>query len=130
MPPVLVDTSIWLEVHRGRLDIERYVDLDDIAICPAIAQELLQGVQDPKQYEMVWSTIFAARMLDDPTPLEAFEEAAHIHRACRDGGYIIASAHDCLIAACAIRHRVSLLQRDQDFERIAGVTKLELLPNC
>ena len=129
MPPVLVDTSIWLEVHRGRLDIERYVDLDDIAICPAIAQELLQGAHDSGLYEKVWSTIFDAVMLDDPTPLEAFEEAAHIYRLCRDGGYIIASAHDCLIAACAIRHRVPLLQRDQDFERIAAVTKLTLLPN-
>lgn len=128
MPRVLVDTSIWLEVHRGRLDIRRFVDLNDVAICPAIAQELLQGAQDREQYEIVWSTIFAAGMLDDPTPLEAFEEAAHIYRLCRDGGYVIASAHDCLIAACAIRHRVPLLQRDQDFERIAAVTKLTLLP--
>jgi predicted nucleic acid-binding protein len=69
-------------------------------------------------------------MLDEPTPMEAFEEAAYIYRRCRDTGYVIGSSHDCLIAACAIRHRVPLLHRDQDFEKIAAVTNLTLLPNA
>lgn len=129
MAIVLVDTSIWLDVHRGQYDIQTRVQFEDVVICPAIAQELLQGAQEPAQYERVWATLFATRMLDDPTPLEAFEEAAHIYRLCRDDGYIIASAHDCLIAACAIRHGVPLLHRDQDFEQIARVTDLTVLPN-
>ncbi len=68
-------------------------------------------------------------MLDDPTPFETFEEAAHIYRNCRAQGYVIASPHDCLIAATAILHKIPLLQRDRDFERIAEVAPLELLRN-
>ena len=68
----------------------------------------------------------SCRMLDDPTP---FEEAAHIYRNSRAQGYIIASAHDCLIAATAILNKVPLLQRDRDFEQIAELAPLELLRN-
>ena len=129
MAVVLVDTSVWLEVERGRFDLEAFVDVGEIAICPPIAQELLQGAADGPRYTLVWHTIMEARMLDDPMPLEVFEEAAQIFRQCRADGYTIASSHDCLIAACALRHRVPLLQRDRDFEKIAEVVPLELLRN-
>jgi len=29
---VLVDTSIWLEIERGRFDIEKYVEIGEIAL--------------------------------------------------------------------------------------------------
>ena len=129
MAVVLVDTSIWLEIERGRFDIEKYVDIGEIAICPPIVQELLQGARTRDRYTTVWHTILASRMLDDPMPLETFERAAQIFRDCRDDGYVIASPYDCLIAACAIRNRVPLLQRDRDFEKIAVMAPLELLRN-
>jgi hypothetical protein len=69
------------------------------------------------------------RRTDCPMPLEVFEDAAQIFRLCRDDGYVIASAYGCLIAACAIRNSVPLLQRDRDFEKIADVAPLELLRN-
>ena len=111
MAVVLMDTSIWLEVERGRFDLYEFVDPGEIAICPAIAQELLQGARSPETYSVVWHTILSAQMLDDPMPLERFEHAAQIYRFCRDDGYVIASSFDCLIAACAIDHSVPLLQR-------------------
>jgi predicted nucleic acid-binding protein len=126
---VLIDTSIWLEIERGRFDIEKYVEIGEIAICPPIVQELLQGARTRERYSVVWETIFASRMLDDPMPLETFEEAAQIFRNCRDDGYVIASPYDCLIASCAIRNGVPLLQRDRDFEKIAQMAPLELLRN-
>jgi hypothetical protein len=129
MAVVLIDTSIWLEVERGRFNLDDFVDPGEIAICPAIAQELLQGARTPEMYSIVWHTIMNARMLDDPTPFETFEEAARIYRNCRDDGYVIASAHDCLIAACAILNKVPLLQRDRDFEKITEVAPLEILKN-
>jgi predicted nucleic acid-binding protein len=126
---VLVDTSIWIDVERGRFDLEAHVDVGEIAICPPIAQELLQGARDRERYRIVWDIIFAARMIDDPVPLETFEEAAQIHRHCLEDGYRIASSFDCLIASCAIRNKAKLLQRDHDFEKIAEVAPLELIPN-
>ena len=129
MAVVLVDTSIWIEVHLGRFDIEKFIDYGEIAICPPIAQELLQGTGDGERYTMVWHTILEARMIDDPMPFETFEEAAQIYRRVRLSGYVIASSYDCLIAACAIRNNVPLLQRDHDFEKIAEMFPLELLRN-
>lgn len=129
MAIVLVDTSIWLEVQRGRFDIEKHIDVGEVAICPPIAQELLQGARTPATYGIVWDTILSSRMLDDPMPLETFVQAAQIYRDCRDDGYAIASPFDCLIAACAIIHEVPLLQRDRDFEKIADMHPLELLRN-
>ena len=129
MAVVLIDTSIWLEVERGRFDLDAFVDPGEIAICPAIAQELLAGARTPETYSVVWQTIMNARMIDDPTPFETFEEAAHIYRNCRDDGYVITSPFDCLIAATAILRRVPLLQRDKDFEKIAELAPLEMLRN-
>lgn len=129
MAVVLIDTSIWLEVERGRFDLYAFVEPGEIAICPAIAQELLQGARTPETYGVVWQTIMSTRMLDDPTPFEIFEEAAQIYRNCRDDGYLIVSPHDCLIAASAIHNKVPLLQRDRDFEKIADMVPLELLKN-
>ena len=129
MAVVLIDTSIWLEVERGRFNLYDFVDAGEIAICPPIAQELLQGARSPETYSVVWNTVLSSRMVDDPMPLETFELAAQIYRRCRDDGYVITSPFDCLIAACAIENHVPLLQRDRDFEKMAEVAPLELLRN-
>lgn len=126
MAVVLIDSSIWLEVERGRFDLCAFVEPGEIAICPAIAQELLQGAQ---VYSVVRDVVVNARLLDEPTPFERFERAAQIHRFCRMGGGTSVSLTDCLIAATAIEHRVPLLQRDRDFETIANHAPLELLRN-
>lgn len=130
MAVVLVDSSIWLDVVRGRIDFESFLNEREVAICPPIAQELLQGALDAESHDIAWGIIFAARMLDDPMPLDRFEEAAHIYRRCAWKGYVIESPFDCLIAACAIQNRVALLQRDSDFERIAEIAPLKLLPTA
>lgn len=129
MAIVLVDTSIWIDVELGLFDLHAFVDPDDVALCPPIVQELLQGVSAGPRFTSMRQMILERRMLDDPMPLEAFEEAAQIHRQCRDDGYTIASSFDCLIAACAIRNHVPLLQRDRDFVKIAEVVPLVLLRN-
>ncbi len=126
---VLVDTSIWLEVERGRFNLYDFIDPGEIAICPAIAQELLQGARTAETYSVVWRIIMSSRIIDDPTPFETFEEAAHIYRNCRDDGYVVASPFDCLIAATAILNKTPLLQRDRDFEKIAEKAPLEMLRN-
>ena len=45
---ILVDTSVWIEVFRRRrpLDLANVVDIDDVATCLPIVQEVLQGFRD------------------------------------------------------------------------------------
>ena len=76
-----------------------------------------------------WETILQAQMLDDPMPLETFEMAAELYRLGVTAGYTISSSYDRLIAACAIRNRLQLLQRDLDFETIAEIAPLKLFRN-
>ena len=65
-------------------------------------------------------------MLDDPMPLELFEQAAQVYRTCQDDGVTIASMGDLLIATCAIRHDVPLFTLDGGFRYVAEIVPLKL----
>ena len=58
-------------------------------------------------------------MLDSPVPLARFEFAGEIYRIIRAGSFTIRSSNDCLIAAIAMHHDVTLLHGDRDFDYIA-----------
>jgi predicted nucleic acid-binding protein len=53
-----------------------------------------------------------------------FLEAAELYRTARRAGVTVRSSVDCLIAACAIRHRVGVLHVDRDFDALARVSPL------
>lgn len=58
-------------------------------------------------------------MLDSPVPLARFEFAGEIYRIIRGRSFTIRSSNDCLIAAIAMHHDVTLLHGDRDFDYIA-----------
>jgi hypothetical protein len=58
-------------------------------------------------------------MFDAPVPLARFEFAGEIFRTIRAGAFTIRSLNDCLIAAIAMHHDVTLLHGDRDFDYIA-----------
>jgi len=127
---ILVDTSVWIDFLRGGDSSEAGALAaaietgDDVCICGLILTEILQGIREESQYRR------ARRLLDVLVYLPASREvhvlAASIYRAARARGETIRNTVDCVIAACAIAHRVPLLQRDRDFEKIAAVSKLGL----
>ena len=78
-------------------------------------------------YREMRETLLNMHMLDAPTSLDVFEQAAQLYRTCRAAGFTIRSAHDCLIAVCAIRNNVPLLHADIDFEHIASVSTLRFV---
>jgi predicted nucleic acid-binding protein len=121
---VLVDTSIWI-AHSARPGfITDHVALDEIAVCPPVIQEVLQGTR-VHSYIAVRKALFAAQILESPMGVELFEEAADIYRTGRVIGFSIRSGFDCLIAAIAIRNAVELLHSDRDFNTIARFTRLQ-----
>lgn len=68
--------------------------------------------------------MLALPCVDSPLSLARFEEAACLHRAARRAGFTVRSGVDCLIAACAIRHGLTVLHKDRDYGVLAKVAPL------
>jgi predicted nucleic acid-binding protein len=124
---ILVDTSVWIEVFRKQrsLDLESLVAFDEVVVCLPIVQEVLQGIRDEASYRVARDALLSMPMIESPMPDEVFLEAAQLYRAARRAGLTIRSGVDCLIAACAIRHDVTVLHRDRDFAALARVSSLK-----
>ena len=117
---LLVDSTVWVSVERGNADVTTLQPLEDLAVCPAIIHEVLRGATTQAQREFARSVMMAALIVDSPTPLERFEEAATLYLRCRAAGYTT-TGFDCLIASSALAHDAEIVHADADFERIQQV---------
>jgi predicted nucleic acid-binding protein len=122
---VLVDTSAWINDFRKAGFLLRYVTFREIAVCPPIIQEVLQGIRDERIHKSTRAILHSVAMFESPLSLEVFEEAASIYRLGRAVGISIRSPNDCLIAACALRNGAEVLHSDRDFNAIARFTRLQ-----
>lgn len=124
----LVDTSAWIELFRrsSRLDLETVVSLEEIVICPPILQEVLQGFDDTRAYEIAREAMLAFPMVEAPVELAVFELAADLYRSARRRGVTVRSSVDCLIAVCALRNSLTVIHCDRDYDALARVTSLKV----
>jgi len=124
---ILVDTSVWIELLKGRpgsgVSPEEALHF---VTCGPVVQEVLQGLDRDTFGEGFRRAFLALPRLSDPLPAAIFLEAAEICRQGRAKGYAIRSSLDCLIAAVAIENRVPVWHRGRDFSRIARYTALEV----
>jgi hypothetical protein len=125
----LVDTSVWIEVFRKRGDfrLESFVDFEEIVTCLPVIQEVLQGIRDERAFRLSRESMYSLPVVESPLAQGVFDEAIAIYRSARRSGVTIRSGVDCLIAACALRHGLTVLHHDRDFNEIASVTPLEAL---
>ncbi|CAN5772940.1 type II toxin-antitoxin system toxin ribonuclease VapC11 [soil metagenome] len=123
---VLVDTSVWIEVFRrgSRATLDSLVDFDDVVTCLPVIQEVLQGFDDERAFAVARESLHALPIVESPMPAAIFDDAADLYRRARRGGVTVRSSVDCLIAACAIRHRLEVLHVDRDFDALARVSAL------
>lgn len=123
---LLVDTAAWIEAFRkpARLDLAG-VELDEIVTCLPAAQEVLQGFRDEPAFRLARDAMLALTCVESPLPRERLEEAAALYRATRRAEFRVRSGVDCLIAACAIRHDLTVLHVDRAFSVLARVSSLE-----
>lgn len=122
---ILVDTSVWIEIARGRLDPPpRARQLLGFATCGPVLQELLQGLGEDSGFV---EDFLSLPVLSDPMPLRLFRAAAGIHRTGGRRGFTVRSSIDCLIAAIALEHSVPVWHRDRDFDQIARFTGLQVV---
>ncbi len=130
MEPIVVDTTVWVDWFKGVISpqtnrVALYLTQNyPIWIAPVILQEILQGVRDDKQYELIKSSLLALNQFQ----LESFvmaAGAADLYRTLRKKGITIRKANDCLIAHYALVTNVVLLHNDSDFDLIASITSLK-----
>lgn len=122
-PPIIADTSVWINFFKGVESAEvsilsRYIELDEpIYLCPVIIQEILQGIQNDKQYKEIKEYLLAFNILNDDG-IETAVSAAGLYRSLRKKGVTIRKSNDCVIAHYAIRYSLKVLHQDRDFDLI------------
>lgn len=124
---LLVDTSAWIEVFRrpGRIALDDIVDdRDRIVTCLPVLQEVLQGFDDDRAYDVARTAISALPCVESPLSRAVFDRAVDIYRRARRAGVTVRSSVDCLIAACAARNGLTVVHCDRDFTNIALVVSL------
>jgi predicted nucleic acid-binding protein len=122
----LIDTSVWVEVFRkpARLDLDDIGGLDEAVTCLPVVQEVLQGFRDEVAFHVARDAMLALPCVESPLRQERFDEAVALYRAARRAGFTVRSGVNCLIAACAIRHGLTVWHRDRDYSVLAKVSPL------
>lgn len=128
---ILVDSSAWIEFLRDTgspvcIAVDHLLGRN-LAICDAISMEILAGARD-EQHLAKLRGLLARATLVTIVP-EDYDHAAALYRTCRRNGETVRKLIDCLIAAVAIRSKVSILHADTDFAVLARHTPLELHPD-
>jgi len=124
---VLVDTSAWIEVFRkpSRVRLEELVEFDEIVTCLPVVQEVLQGFTSDVAFRRAKDAMLALPAVESPLGEGVYLDAVDLYRRARRAGLTIRSGADCVIAACAIRHGLSVLHSDRDFPSIAKISDLQ-----
>lgn len=123
---LLVDTSVWIEILRrpARLTLAEVGEFDDIVTCLPVVQEVLQGFRDELAFRKAREAMLALPIVESPLGLALFEEAVGLYRAARRAGFTPRSSVDCLIAACALRHGLTVVHVDRDYGALARIAPL------
>lgn len=119
---VLIDTSIWIQFFRGTDEkqaqlVQKLILSNEVCICPPILQEILQGVGDAKNFEILADQLMSLDFLNADSKVMAIH-AAKIYVSLRKRGVTIRKSMDCLIAAYALAFDVPFHHSDKDFDQI------------
>ena len=128
---IVVDTSVWIDVINEveTREATRCVELLEggapVALTDVIFTEILQGFRTEREATGVERRLRAFPVLRLET-LDDFGLAARLYREARRAGVTIRKTLDCLIAAPCVREGVPILHSDDDFDRLASCTQLEI----
>lgn len=134
MDKLVADSSVWIDFFNKKTtsQIETIKDLivsevvvSRITILPTILQEVLQGINNNKYYEVVKDNLYGFNFLVYDS-YNASVNAADLFRYLQKKGVTIRKSNDCLIASLCIENDLSLLHKDRDFDNIAKHTSLKI----
>lgn len=129
---LLVDTSVWSLAFRRDAPpriaevrfLEQALEGEEVIVTTGLVlQELLQGFRGPKARAAILSRFSALPFLFPDR--EDYVDAAEIHTACRRKGLQVGTI-DALLSQLCVRHRLTMVSTDRDFERIAEIIPLSL----
>jgi len=132
---VIIDTSIWSIAFRRRQDqlnkneknllreLKELLNEVRTVIIGPIRQEILSGISDTAQYEMLREGL--SYFNDEVIQTHDYEFAAEIFNTCRQKG-IQGSHIDFLICAVALHRDYSIFTSDKDFLRYKKHCGIEL----
>ena len=126
--PVLVDTSVWVEilrrsVHALRPHLDSLINADRARLCGVVIAELLQGASGAKENAAVEEIADTIPLLESTDQI--WIASGRLSRRLRQEGFTI-GLMDCYIAALAQEHDCLLLSLDKHFPMIAKHFPLEL----
>ena len=128
---VLVDTTVWIDLFRGKAtrevdELERMLEHGEtICTCGVVLTEVLQGIRTDADYRKTLARFDAILFL--PMDRQIFLKAAEIYRLLRQRGVTIRKSVDCMIAAVSIEHGVALLHNDRDFDPMESHCGLKVI---
>lgn len=132
---MLVDTSVWIDHFNGHDSSEAtrlrkaIADNEPIALCGIVLTEILLGLRSDAEVKRI-ADLLDAFEVAPPLDQDDYRKAAAIYRRCRGEGHTIRSTIDCLIAQLCIRHGLTLLTKDRDFQAIAVNHPLRLVASA
>jgi predicted nucleic acid-binding protein len=123
---ILVDTSVWIELFRKNSSLrpEAAFDLEEVVTCLPVIQEVLQGFGDEGAFRKARQAMLSLPIVESPLGTEVYEQGIELYRLARRQGLTVRSSADCLIAACALRHDLTVIHRDRDYPALAKVSSL------
>jgi hypothetical protein len=132
---LFIDTSVWSLAFRRDAastspavrELVRAIEAGDAILTTGIVlQELLQGFAGPKHRTLIMDR-FAALPLLIPDRRDHID-AAELRNHCRRRGLQIGTI-DALLAQLCIRHNLTMLSTDKDFQGVARHSELKLWAN-
>ena len=116
---ILVDSSVWIDYFRSA-DTPQVALLDSLlgrsplAVGDLIAAEVLQGIQDERDFKLVKKTFEDFEHVD-LVGYDLAVKASENYRSLRRMGFTIRKTIDTLIATRCIEDGLTLLHADKDF---------------
>ena len=124
----VIETSMWIDFFRPRTpasikhQIKPWIMREDAALCEPVVCELLRSAA-ARERPLIQNHFGTLPVLT--TPVNLWAEATRLGQTCSDAGVIV-GALDLLIATVCIQHRASLITFDEDFAKVAKLSRLQV----
>jgi predicted nucleic acid-binding protein len=86
---------------------------------------VLQGIDHEAAFVRTRDALLAMPIVESPLTPAVVDEAIDLYRRARRAGFTVRSGIDCLIAACALRHRLTVFHCDRDFTALSRISHLD-----